>query len=635
MGLFKRQNYKPAKFDGTFVFTDFSYGLYNLDTPRSIPEQISSLALTGGRNVWTEKGALVNQYGYNINGVINEEDIVETVISDDAFSSNIFIICQNKSVYYYDNISGLKKYKTKLATITDLVGAANGKVLYLVNGDDRYIFGGTYNADSDVDVTFTPILSNVTIYPIGDGFSTYITAEDLQYFWLDKGLVVYDSDNDKYVEIVVNSITPYTLDDSYDYVVNFRYEDPSEAPSSATTSIGEKTLHELSATEFKWIPEQDSLSDITERVLQPKLMAVALNRLWVVDFDNTIFYSAVGNMASFDQANGAGYFKGFYQDTSEVLSIEEYFSGVLITKQTGMYHARLTTREYSFTSGSGTIIANSTSENYIDITKVNNIPQKFAGDHIIIGDEVIAYDSSGGNLVQAAYVNYLNNIQQGPILLHGSELDVQSLGIYSSNNRILCYSAKEEALILYYGENLNRGLVITRGLSLFPREVKENFFDIKSIFQTIVGVTKDGNIIDDFARGTVINDVSSVAEFEQVGIRSNKMLCGTILEFTEINGIDFNVSTANAGLSEQHLTAYISRVDEDEILPPLIYSDLNRNFRPDSYAEETRWAKKKSFVTRLAAPLGGRDGLGITLEFPSNVAFCLVSIGLPDLSQGE
>ena len=39
------------KDDGSHIFADFSYGLYLLDTPRNMGEQLGSLALVGGRNV--------------------------------------------------------------------------------------------------------------------------------------------------------------------------------------------------------------------------------------------------------------------------------------------------------------------------------------------------------------------------------------------------------------------------------------------------------------------------------------------------------------------------------------------------------------------------------------------------------
>ena len=45
--------------DGSWVFSDFSKGLYLLNTPRNIGEQLYSLAMVSGRNCWSEKGALV------------------------------------------------------------------------------------------------------------------------------------------------------------------------------------------------------------------------------------------------------------------------------------------------------------------------------------------------------------------------------------------------------------------------------------------------------------------------------------------------------------------------------------------------------------------------------------------------
>ena len=56
------------KIDGQWIFSDFSKGLYLLDTPRNIGEQLYSLAMVGGRNCWSEKGALVSQYGYLSSG---------------------------------------------------------------------------------------------------------------------------------------------------------------------------------------------------------------------------------------------------------------------------------------------------------------------------------------------------------------------------------------------------------------------------------------------------------------------------------------------------------------------------------------------------------------------------------------
>lgn len=647
MGLFKRQSYKPSKITGDYIFSNFSYGLYNLDTPRGLGEQLTSLALTGGRNVWTEKGALVSQYGYNIKGEFAEGDVPYLVSSDNSLANNIFILCLNGKVYYYTTLEGLKKYATTLDNIENPVIAHNGNNLYLTTEDTAYIFGGNYSEATPVAM----LDRSVTASTQGDIVHFSITKEENDYFWIDKKVALGIA-ADTYVDMVVNSIQKLDDDEDYDYIVYLGFDDSATVQTiTGSVDIYEKALHELNLGEFDnqeppelvplqegfyeftWVNEPGSQTiDIPDRILKPKLMAVALNRLWVVDYDNTIFYSAVGSMTNFEEAYGAGYFKGFYQDTSEVLSIEEYYSGVLITKQTGMYHVKLTTEKYSYAEGQ---ITSGMDENYINIQKISNITQKYPGDHVVIGSEVIAFDSSSGNLVQAAYVNYLGGIQEGSVLLHGSELDSQSMGLQSANKRILAYSFQEEALLLYYGSLLDKALLITRGLSLFPRETNKNFLDVQMFAQGFINITVDGLVLEDFKRGTIIPELTPVAEFEPIGLRSNLMLSGTIMEFTELNGIRFEVSTINAGDSTQTLTPNIIQVDRETSLPNLIYSDESIDFRPTSFAQRTRWASQKSSVTRLAAPLGGRDGLAVRLEFEPNVSFCLSAIRFPDMSQGE
>ena len=109
------------------------------------------------------------------------------------------------------------------------------------------------------------------------------------------------------------------------------------------------------------------------------------------------------------------------------------------------------------------------------------------------------------------------------------------------------------------------------------------------------------------------------------------------MEFTELDGVRFNVSTANAGNSDQKLFPHINETSRNpsENLPNLVYSDQNINFFSDTVADRSRWASQKSSLTRLAAPLGGRDGLALRLEFEPNVSFCLTSIFFPDMSRGE
>ena len=86
------RNPKPVKNNGTYIFSDFSVGLYYLDTPRSLGEQLASLALVGGRNVWAEKGALVAQYGYLNKGQIDSPDRIVAITKDSQSASTFFIV---------------------------------------------------------------------------------------------------------------------------------------------------------------------------------------------------------------------------------------------------------------------------------------------------------------------------------------------------------------------------------------------------------------------------------------------------------------------------------------------------------------------------------------------------------------
>lgn len=107
------------------------------------------------------------------------------------------------------------------------------------------------------------------------------------------------------------------------------------------------------------------------------------------------------------------------------------------------------------------------------------------------------------------------------------------------------------------------------------------------------------------------------------------------IEFTELDGTPFNVTTFNAGTASQDLKPSIHQISDTADLSNLIYSDRAIQFITESYAEKTRWASQKSSITRLYSPLGGRDGLGIRLEFPVNQTFSLSAINIPDASQGE
>lgn len=642
MGLFKRTSFGSTKFRGQYLFQNFGYGLYNQEVPRTLEEQLATLAMVGGRNVWAIRGALVNQYGYAQNYQLDEGEYVRIVPTISSSSQSLPIISTAGTVYRYTNYDGLKKYKTSLPTLTNPITTYSGTNLYIYNSDGTfYTYGSRYNGDNDN----SPFESIVTL--VADEFvrvddnvlKVKISVEDLPYFWTDKKLALEQFDGDQthdYYDLVVNRVYLERgiedLPDKYYVDVRFDGKTPEHGTSDviAGNKIGEMTLQTAdSATEFVYIPERGSPDP--QVTLVPKLMAVVLNRLWVVNNDNTIYYSAVGNMTNFEQANGAGFFKGFYNDTSDVLTIEEYYSGALITKQNGMYHVKLTTKDYSFEG-----VAYGTESNYLTINKINNIPQKYPGDHVIIGDEVIAYDAVSGNLVQAAYINYFQNLQQGAILLHGSEIDSQGLGLHSAVNRVLGYNYQEEVLIVYYGDMLYQSLVITRGLSIYPREINKDLVGCTMFAQGLLCFTTDGLILEDFKRGTVIPEITSVVEFEPICLRGSKLLSGTIIEFTELNDVNLNISTSNAGYSSQDIIPSSQNRSDEESIPLMLYSNSsNPRILNDTVAGEAKWVYQKSDVTRVAAPLSGRDGLTLRMEFPKNTAFTLCAINLPDLSRGE
>ena len=89
------------KDDGSHIFADFSYGLYLLDTPRNIGEQLGSLALVGGRNVVAQKGALINQYGYFVSAELgSDEDRFVYASKCGDSNDSIFLICLSGKIYF-------------------------------------------------------------------------------------------------------------------------------------------------------------------------------------------------------------------------------------------------------------------------------------------------------------------------------------------------------------------------------------------------------------------------------------------------------------------------------------------------------------------------------------------------------
>ena len=162
---FVKKTIKPAKNDGRYIFADFSTGLYLLDTPRGIGEQLASLALKGGRNIWTEYGALVPQYGYMTKGQLPEIERVVGITKDSKSSASVFILTMLGNVYYYSAYDGLRKYKTSFESIED--GALFTRMnndLILCSGGATSMFGAYYKESQYEEiVNIFPCVRNVKI----------------------------------------------------------------------------------------------------------------------------------------------------------------------------------------------------------------------------------------------------------------------------------------------------------------------------------------------------------------------------------------------------------------------------------------------------------------------------------------
>ena len=358
----------------------------------------------------------------------------------------------------------------------------------------------------------------------------------------------------------------------------------------------------------------------------PKVMEFAGNRLVVTDETGAIYYSQIGVIDdAFNQKHGAGYIRDFYEDISEVLDFEDFLGGCLIFKQNGIYFLKV---EQS-TSGTST-----------SVQKVAQVGQEYASDHVIVREKVYAYDSNSGSIVLAAAQNVFGSLVAGKTIITSEYLNSQDFGI-ASTKRFLTYNAENEVLILYYGENLNKGIVILDNIySLFPRELDKPMFSYLGFNQGIAGITQTGEIIQDFKKGTVIENLTSIANFEAIGLRDNRMICSSILEVTELNNISYNISLSNSGYSFQRIVpsngqGVIGRGDllSNNNIPLMLYSEQDKLF--DRFSMKSKWAGKQSNVTRIYAPMSGKEGVSIGIEFPANEAFCLAALRLADFSQGE
>lgn len=606
--------------NGNYIFADFSGGLYLLDTPRSMGEQLATLALVGGRNVWSEKGALIPQYGYTKLGTIPTEDKVIAVSKDAQNSSSFFVVTLSGVVYFYTAWQGLKKYKTtlpsELALGSNIVTARKGDNLVLASGTLKYQFGSYYGNSAEVVIE-----NNASITTLNSIYSITVNYENKDYYWNNKHILVKVGDTSVHVKVTGVQIDK---DNTTSVIVRaIAIDAHQDLTGTNNVTIAEKTIRPITMV---YKPEDTQTGGGSITIGTPKVMEFAGNRLVVTDETGAIYYSQIGTIDdAFNQKYGAGYIRDFYEDISEVLDFEDFLGGCLIFKQNGIYFLKVE----QTTSGTST-----------SVQKVAQVGQEYASDHVIVREKVYAYDSNSGSIVLAAAQNVFGSLVAGKTIITSEYLNSQDFGI-ASTKRFLTYNAENEVLILYYGENLNKGIVILDNIySLFPRELDKPMFSYLGFNQGIAGITQTGEIIQDFKKGTVIENLTSIANFEAIGLRDNRMICSSILEVTELNNISYNISLSNSGYSFQRIVpsngqGVIGRGDllSNNNIPLMLYSEQDKLF--DRFSMKSKWAGKQSNVTRIYAPMSGKEGVSIGIEFPANEAFCLAALRLADFSQGE
>lgn len=640
MVKFKSLNVRAKKDNGLYIFGDFSIGLYYLDTPRTLGEQLGSLALIGGQNIWSEKGALVPQYGYKVLDQLDENDVVIGVSKDSASSASFFILAQGEGgvskVYLYTANQGLKLYKTDFGTFTNPTFTHDGKNLIIYNEGAGYIFG-SYYAEGQTKVT---ISTGITYRDFDSYYEFDIPINELRYYWNGKDLVVTNSGNDYHMTII-----SMLAGEEY-ATVRAKIDGTHVTFQGDSVDISEQTILEVDLLYYpedyneQLQPEDEGY--VAPIIINPELIEVAQNRLFIVDETGRIYYSAIGGVdylaggsKAFDQKSDAGFFEGFYRDSSKTLSIEDYMDGILICKENGIYYLKLSYSDFSVSESAGTgLPVLSTGTMQLNLRKIANIGQQYAGDHVIVNESVIAYDSNSGTIVNAASVNVFGTIVSGDVIIDSPALNAYNSGI-TATKRFLTYNGQENVFILYYGEDLTNGVVLRLNATLFPRKLDLPMKKFIGFNQGVAGISTNGKIIQEFKNGTMIESIPACADFEAIGVRDNRVISSSILEVTELNGIEYTVTTKNTGTSVQNIKPNINVGINDTILPPLLYSDKKFDIISNSYELTSRWADKKSHVTRVAAPMSGRDGINISIEFPANTSFCLAALRLPDFSQGE
>ena len=183
--------------DGQWIFSDFSKGLYLLDTPRNIGEQLYSLAMIGGRNCWSEKGALVSQYGYlSSETSIPLTDPITGYTRIVAGNQNFFITTISGRVYLYTASEGLKEFVTTLPSALTPILTRRGKDMIIHDSGVTSMFGGFYAGAAD-----TVIMSNVTLLHISNYYTFTAPEEYMKYFWSDKDVSINGTDNMKVLSV--------------------------------------------------------------------------------------------------------------------------------------------------------------------------------------------------------------------------------------------------------------------------------------------------------------------------------------------------------------------------------------------------------------------------------------------------
>ena len=271
--------------NGNYIFADFSGGLYLLDTPRSMGEQLATLALVGGRNVWSEKGALIPQYGYTKLGTIPTEDKVIAVSKDAQNSSSFFVVTLSGVVYFYTAWQGLKKYKTtlpsELALGSNIVTARKGDNLVLASGTLKYQFGSYYANSAEVVIE-----NNASITTLNSIYSITVKYENKDYYWNNKHILVKVGDTSVHAKITGVQIDK---DNTTSIIVRaIAIDAHQDLTGTNNVTIAEKTIRPITMV---YKPEDTQTGGGSITIGTPKVMEFAGNRLVVTDETGAIYYS--------------------------------------------------------------------------------------------------------------------------------------------------------------------------------------------------------------------------------------------------------------------------------------------------------------------------------------------------------